>query len=1107
MASTTSASVDAKVPLLASASGTGAGVPYALWRPQIQTHLMRAGVSERDYTREIPAWAELCLRVEADAAADDEAAIDVVLGRGGAGASMKQETPTPDEVKAKKCVADLIGRSRKAFGALFTALPPELRLLVADVPQGYAYGIWSFLEKKFRNTEQDSVMALWERLTSLAQEPDDTFDVYKALLDSVVELLAHAKQQVPAGLYTSLLLWKLQPRYATAVLTLKTGDRLKDPACIDWPSITEFMAQYERGQLGLGSTEGVSSGGDRAMAARAQQKKQGSDSGKSSSSGRDASGVKCFRCNKIGHYASSCSLPDTRPPGERDGSKWQKQKGKRSFGRKPASSAASSDASAADDDDDEDEGKAAPRGWANVAQGMHRANVALGMNQFALLAGHASERESRDEEWPALSRAMANVKSPGAATAKVAAKPALKRLHRPGEHVAVAPSETKKKITFGPATESKSREIERRSVKSVPAHVPKLLSVALRTTSKAIDTGATVSLTGNKDNLINVKRCTPMPIQMADNTIVTATYRGDMPMRLPVSASDKKVSVVVPDVYYHERFDANLLSWGVMRKAGWKLHSELDDDYVVTPKGTRINTSARGGLTILDDAGPERAYSARMGRFVCSTADDLLLLHQRTSHASWSKLIKMCRTGATAGVGNIDGMSSAELSKAETLVKQCDACAAGKQRRNALGHRGLDKGTEAGEVLHMDAFYVMQRHPTTNEKYREYSLLATDGFTELRWFSRAQSLRDLQDVVIRTIASSTALAKRAPRLIIADLGSEFDNGKVKAYCRHHGIHLQLTPTGMKELNGVAEKSVDTVKNHTRTMMLACGMPDQIGWWRAAAHHVYVWNRTHIGATTGVTPYEATLGREPSIINVGVFGCDAFVHQNRASRDTTFSAKAEPGVYLGHDAQQNCATVMMLRTQKVKHVKDVLFREGTFTHLRALRKERGDRIPDLDLSTFGGARVEAEPQQVAAPDPDAAAERECSADTDDDDADDSDGDHDEEAPAKRYDVRSVTDQRTGPKGEQQYLVKWVKYSTPTWEDAALIREDAPEAVQKYEKFLEHRSEARVTRARGGGTAASSASSSSSATKPSNDSDEDESEASTIWAARTLAARCL
>ena len=94
---------------------------------------------------------------------------------------------------------------------VLTAVPDgqDTRLLVADVPQGYAHGIWSFLEKKFRNTEQDSVLALWERFTTLRQESDESFDVYKARVDSLRDLLSHAKEKITPSLYAATLVWKL----------------------------------------------------------------------------------------------------------------------------------------------------------------------------------------------------------------------------------------------------------------------------------------------------------------------------------------------------------------------------------------------------------------------------------------------------------------------------------------------------------------------------------------------------------------------------------------------------------------------------------------------------------------------------------------------------------------------------------------------------------------------------------------------------------------------------------------------------------------------------------------------------------------------------------
>jgi len=1123
MASPTPASVDAKTPLLASASGTGAGAPHALWRPQMQTFLMRHGVEERDYASEITEWVELSAAAQADAKAEEQEAIALVLGR--ALPAAKKEPQTAEHAKAKKAIADLISRSRKAFGFLYSALPVDLRPLVADVPQGYAFGIWSFLEKKFRNTGQDSVMALWQRLTTMAQEPGETHDVYKARVDSIVELLAHAKQTLPPGLYASLLLWRLQPRYGTAVLTLQTSDRLDDPATISWPYVAEYMAKYERGQLGLGDTDSPGAG-DRAMAARS---KPSASTGGSKPSGadRDHSDVECFNCRKFGHYASRCPLPDRRQKGDQEGRQQQHKKRGGATGRKPASGASRS--ASEDDDSDEPEGKPSSRSGP-AGPGASRVHMARQLNRFALLSGVEDDDEHVRSvaERSYCARVLAGMKPGGAASpaAPTVAKgvkpapPAFKRLKHPGESQS-APRAEKKKVSFGPPTKANARESERRAPAPAsrpppPAHALKSLDEALRTTAKAIDSAATVSITGNKDNLVNVRRCQPMPILMADKAIVSAVYKGDMPMRLPVAGKpDSYVSITIRDVYYHERIDANLLSWGCMRLDGWEMHSTVEGTYIVTPKGTRINASTRGRLTILDNAGPEHAYAARLGRFVCQSAEDLLLLHQRVGHASWTRLLKMCRAGATAGLGDISGLSAAEIKKAEGLIKQCNACTAGKQRRNSLGHHGLDRGAEAGEVLHMDVFYTMMRNPQTNQKYREYCLLGTDGYTELRWIAKTATLHDVQAEVIQIIRDSTTLCGRAPRLIVSDLGGEFDNGRVKAYCRERGIHLQPSPARAKELNGVAEKSVDTVKNHVRAMLLASGMPEQSWWSQAAAHHVYLWNRTHIGAATGVTPYEAALAREPSIINVGVFGCDAFVHMDRTQRDATFSPKAEPGIYLGHDSVQNCPAVYMLRTGKTLKVKDVLFREGSFKHLQAVIGKHPDQVAALDLSELDTSNDDEQEHKAGAHVP-TTTEQECKNALDDDDDDDADEEVDpakqqQAESKKRFDVKAITDQRTSSGGKVEYRVKWIGYSASTWEPATTIREDAPKAVQEYEAFLAHRSDARVTRSRSAAAPSASSSSSSPLSLPlaadRQDSDDDDSESSAISAARLCAAKCL
>jgi hypothetical protein len=298
----------------------------------------------------------------------------------------------------------------------------------------------------------------------------------------------------------------------------------------------------------------------------------------------------------------------------------------------------------------------------------------------------------------------------------------------------------------------------------------------------------------------------------------------------------------------------------------------------------------------------------------------------------------------------------------------------------------------------------------------------------------------LPNAAIEIMRNSFTLTGRRPRLVVTDLGSEFNNRKVEQYCQSRGIKLQPAPPRVKELNGVAEKSVDTVKNHVRTMLKAAGIQGKMYNEKAITHHVYLWNRTHIGRYTGKTPYEAMTKRQPSVMNVGVFGCDVYVAQHRSQRDTSFSAKAEPGIYLGHDSRSNCSRVLMLTSGKFILTKDVRFREGSFSHLRALQQDRADEV-EADES------VESEANDPLISDINTKEDKATAQSS---------------VSEQKYDVSKLMGKRIH-RGEQQYLVKWSGYSTPTWESAVTLKQDAPDMVKAYdERVAEAHTSTRITR---------------------------------------------
>ena len=130
-------------------SGAGLALPllvasrYAEWRPRMETTLMRAGIAVRDYKVENPDWAARGGRRDVGAA--DEDAIAYALGRKSASAGTAG--PSPSEKEARRAATEAVARGKRTYTMLYQTLPDELRLLVAHVPQGNAFGLWSWLEK------------------------------------------------------------------------------------------------------------------------------------------------------------------------------------------------------------------------------------------------------------------------------------------------------------------------------------------------------------------------------------------------------------------------------------------------------------------------------------------------------------------------------------------------------------------------------------------------------------------------------------------------------------------------------------------------------------------------------------------------------------------------------------------------------------------------------------------------------------------------------------------------------------------------------------------------------------------------------------------------
>jgi hypothetical protein len=168
------------------------------------------------------------------------------------------------------------------------------------------------------------------------------------------------------------------------------------------------------------------------------------------------------------------------------------------------------------------------------------------------------------------------------------------------------------------------------------------------------------------------------------------------------------------------------------------------------------------------------------------------------------------------------------------------------------------------------------------------------------------------------------MLKAKPR---SDNGTEFINTVVLNYCAQKGIEPQHSAPYNPQSNRSAE-SLNRVPWQKATSMLRTSGIKYSMWSEAVMTANYVRNRSpHSNTPDNATPYGLWRNIKPSIGQLKLFGCDAYVVVPTHIRDK-FSPKADLGTFVGWDQYSGPYRIYYSNTN-TEVFRDVIFNELHF----------------------------------------------------------------------------------------------------------------------------------------------------------------------------------
>ena len=250
---------------------------------------------------------------------------------------------------------------------------------------------------------------------------------------------------------------------------------------------------------------------------------------------------------------------------------------------------------------------------------------------------------------------------------------------------------------------------------------------------------------------------------------------------------------------------------------------------------------------------------------------------------------------------------------AQGPILPCEGCLIGKSHRAPMPAVATHRATQRLELVHSD---VAGPFSTMSVGGCWYFVSFIDDCTNLVAVFPIARKSDVLDRFLTFRAWAETQTGARIRTLRTDGGGEYLSHEFDQRLRATGVARQRTPPYTPQHNGVAERANRTLMNAVRAVLISARMPDRF-WALALQAAVYLRNRSPTSKLAGMTPLEAFTGRRPSLGDLRVWGCLAYVHvpkekrgklQPRSTACTLVGYSTESKAYLLWDPTRQAVVV-------------------------------------------------------------------------------------------------------------------------------------------------------------------------------------------------------